>query len=62
VYSAPSIPNNVFYNLYPDIRSLKGHTIALRHKILFWLAVRGLRTPVLWFCALSRKILKKDSH
>jgi hypothetical protein len=58
-YSAPLIPNQVFNALYPEIRSLKGHTIALRHKVLFWLAVRGFRTPILWFYHVARSVLKK---
>lgn len=42
-YSSPYIGDAAFYDLYPSIRRLSHSKWSLWHRVLFWLAVRGLR-------------------
>lgn len=60
VYRSFDMPNAYFKALYPEIRSLNDFSIAFHHKILFWLSVRGLRTPVLWIYSIAQKFSRKS--
>lgn len=57
-YSSMAVPNKIFNDVYPEVISLKGLSLPIWHKILYWLSYRGFRTPVLIFLKFIRSIRK----
>ncbi|MBQ0032570.1 MAG: glycosyltransferase [bacterium] len=50
VYRSVAVSDDEFYRLYPEVRDLWDYDTSIRHKVLFWFAVRGFRPIInrLW--------------
>ena len=53
-YRWSCVSASTFYGLYPEVRELSGLNVAVWHKVLFWLAVRGGYTLTVWLFRIRR--------